>query len=682
MNTSNFYFQSKSLISLVLLIIFFHGNLSAQNKPNIIMILADDVGYDNITINGGESYSTPNIDSMARHGINFTHCESTPLCCTSRSIFLTGKYLNRNYSNWGYMNDSEKTIGNVMKNAGYTTEFFGKLQFQYSTQQMQDWGWDKHIAFELTEDTMAYRRYKNPVLRENGYRIPDSIMVGKYCDDVLTSRILDFIDSNKNKKPFFAFYSMSIGHDPFCPTPDDPEFAAWNPKSPSNPKYYPSMMKYMDKLVGIILNKLKTAGIANKTLVIFAGDNGTPATIFYNAHGDTNIQGEKGKTTEGGTHVPMIVYWPGHVQQGSTNDDLVDFADFLPTFAQAGGLIDLSGFGPLDGISFYPKILGRKGIKKKQLYCFYDPENFGKDSLKVWERDKSYKLYDSTGIAKSGKFFNIINDPEETSPLNDSQLTVKEKNIKNRFENILDTSYSWPDCPGITSPLAKKITSTSVTLSAIITSTGASSLIERGSCLSTNRQIFLSSNRLRDYNVQLGEYTVKRDSLKPETSYTYVVYAMNDNLSHSTGTVQGNFVTLSQPVLKQPCEFNVSENDSLVIANWNDAVFPSSGATKGGYVLIYSSTEPVIIENANGKAPETIASTGKTIVITSADLPGLPGKEIKFPALPNDRNYYFTLIPYTWNGISTETCNYLIDGAMKSKLSNIPIAVINKKEHH
>jgi arylsulfatase A len=619
---------------------------------------------------------------MARHGINFTHCESTPLCCTSRSILLTGKYLNRNYSNWGYMNAGEKTIGNVMKDAGYTTEIFGKLQFQYSPQQMQDWGWDKHILFELTEDTMAYRRYKNPVLRENGYRIPDSLMAGKYCDDVLTGRVLDFIDSNKNKKPFFAYYCMSIGHDPFCPTPDDPEFAAWNPKSPSNPKFYPSMMKYMDKLVGTILNKLKSAHIENKTIVIFAGDNGTPVSIFYNAHGETHIQGEKGKTMEGGTHVPMIVYWPGHVQQGSINDDLVDFADFLPTLAQAGRLKDLSGYGQLDGISFYPKILGRKGVKKKQLYCFYDPENLGKDSLKTWERNKDYKLYDSTGIAKSGKFYNIINDPEELSPLADDQLNTQEKRIKNRFENILDTSYSWPDCPGITKPTASKITSTTVTLSAVITSSGASALIERGSCLSTQRQIFLSSNRLRDYNVQLGKYTVKRTGLKPQTAYAYVVYAMNENLSHSTGTVQSKFTTLSQPALKQPTEFTISEEDTTYTASWDNAVFPSSGATKGGYVIVYSSAVPSIKKGANGNAPENIAANGKTIVVPSVALPTLPKTKIALSSLPKDRNYNFLLIPYTWDGHSAETYNYFISGALKARLSNIPFAMAEKKTNN
>jgi arylsulfatase A len=161
------------------------ANAAAQSqRPNIIFILGDDIGYDLLTVNGGESYSTPNLDSMARHGMNFTHCEASPLCNPSRFMFLTGKYNFRNYSNWGYMNESEKTIANVMHDSGYVTGMFGKLQLQYKNATMHNWGWDRHLVFSLTEDTVTFRRYKDPVLMDNGYRIPDSVTAGKYCDDI------------------------------------------------------------------------------------------------------------------------------------------------------------------------------------------------------------------------------------------------------------------------------------------------------------------------------------------------------------------------------------------------------------------------------------------------------------------------------------------------------------------
>ncbi len=122
---------SIKILIFFLVVLSSNTNILAQQKPNVIFILADDLGYDLLSVNGNKSYTTPNIDSMAHHGIIYT-CEGTPLCSPSRCMLLTGKYNFRNYSNWGYMNDSEKTFGNVMQDAGYKTGFFGKLQLPFS----------------------------------------------------------------------------------------------------------------------------------------------------------------------------------------------------------------------------------------------------------------------------------------------------------------------------------------------------------------------------------------------------------------------------------------------------------------------------------------------------------------------------------------------------------------------
>ncbi len=220
----DFYFNSKSFavktVAILLIFLNYQNNISAQEKPNVIFILADDVGYNLLSVNGSKSYTTPNIDSMAHHGINFTHCEGTPLCSPSRCMLLTGKYNFRNYSNWGYINDSEKTFGNVMQDAGYKTGFFGKLQLQFSPAIMQKWGFDTYDIFSLTEDSIQTRRYKSPTLIDNSGRVPETVTKDKYCDDILTDRICKFIDDNINQ-PFFAYYSMSLVHDPFSPTPED-----------------------------------------------------------------------------------------------------------------------------------------------------------------------------------------------------------------------------------------------------------------------------------------------------------------------------------------------------------------------------------------------------------------------------------------------------------------------------
>jgi hypothetical protein len=361
------------------------------------------------------------------------------------------------------------------------------------------------------------------------------------------------------------------------------------------------------------------------------------------------------------------------VQPGLVNDDLTDLTDFLPTLAQAGGLTNLSAYGQLDGLSFYPKMLGKAGKSKKQLYCFYDPENQNKDSLRIWERDKTYKLYDSTGIGKSGKFFNIMNDPKEVKPLDESKLTIKEKTIESNFQLILDTTYSWPDCPVVLNPFSTNITSSSVTIGATIISSGASVLTQSGTSLSTTDEIFLSSSRLIDTNVQPGQFIVTRTGLKPQANYNYIVYAMNNNVSHSTGSVKGVFKTLSRSALKQPTKFTAATNGDSLTVEWNDAVFPETGATKAGYVLLYSTTDPSVIENANGKAPEAIIANGEEIIIPSVKLPLLPPKKIRLP-LPVDSNYNFMLIPYTWDGISTATCNYFLKGSLKTKFVHQVIA--------
>ncbi|HYK45210.1 MAG TPA: sulfatase-like hydrolase/transferase, partial [Parafilimonas sp.] len=512
--------------------------VSQAQMPNIIFILGDDIGYYIPTVNGGQSYSTPNIDSMARHGMNFTHCEASPLCNPSRFMFLTGKYNFRNYSNWGYMSDSEKTVANLMHDAGYVTGMFGKLQLQYKYARMQKWGWDRHMIFELIEDTVKFRRYKNPVLMENGYRIPDSVTNGKYCDDILTQSILDFIDSNKSR-PFFVYYSMSIGHEPFSPTPDDPAFATWDPnQGVSAPVYFPSMVKYMDKKVGQILDKLRAAGLEGNTLVIYAGDNGTPVPIKFIANGIT-MQGEKGKTTEGGTHVPLILYWPGQIAEGGINDDLADFTDFLPTFAEVAKVADLSGYGTLDGASLFARINSHKNVKK-QLFFHFDPFPGGYDTLQRWARNKNYKLYDSTGSSKSGKFFNVANDVYETSPIPDSLLTANQLSTKQTLKHILDTVGTWPACPRLTNQFATNITSSSAVIGATIADAGASPLIDRGSNITTAKDgPYLSMNRLHAATVAVGTFSQKRSGLSPQKLYKFDLYAMNKNLSHSTGFAYG-----------------------------------------------------------------------------------------------------------------------------------------------
>ncbi len=654
----------------VLLTVFFTNCLNAQSpkKPNVIFILGDDIGFDSPTVNGGQSFSTPNIDSMARYGMNFTHCESTPLCSPSRMMLLTGKQNFRNYSNWGYMTDTAKTMGNLMKDAGYTTGFFGKLQLQCSSARMKNWGWDDYTVFEIDDDTIKNnQRYKSPNLIDNKGRVAESITKDQYCDDILTNRIRTFIDSNKTK-PFFIYYSMSIGHHPFCPTPDDPEYAAWDPsKGVSDTSFYPSMMNYMDKKVGQILTKLKSAGLDNNTIVFFAGDNGTDAEIVYKANG-VLVTGEKAQTLEGGTHVPLMAYWPKYIAPHSINDDLIDFTDFFPTFADLAGYKKLTKYGVLDGVSFCNRLFKKADSVRPYIFAHYDPHPGGPSVLNRWVRDKVYKLYDdSTGSKSSGKFFNIQLDKEEKHALKTNELTPAEVNLKSTFKHILDTSGSWPQGPLIQKAAASGVTNNSAVIAATIVNSGASRLIERGSTLSTRERPYYDSNRQKDPNIALGTFSQTRNSLMPQKKYFYSLYAMNANLSNSTAYAMDTFITLSNPVIKQPTSFTATDKACSVELAWNNAAFPSSGATKGGYVVVYATKAIVLNKNANGHPPAAVSTNPKNRIITIvSSLPKLPATSTTVSGLSKDSLYYFTLVPYTYDGTNDSTYNYLTDGALST----------------
>lgn len=636
--------------------------VNAQNKPNVIFILADDVGYNLLSVNGSKTYSTPNLDSMARHGMNFTHCESTPLCSPSRCMLLTGKYNFRNYSDWSYISDTAKTFGNVMHDAGYKTGFFGKLQLQFSNSLMANWGFDKYSVFELSDDTIRTRRYKSPTLVNNYGLLPDSIVQNKYCDDILTDEISSFIDSSHNQ-PFFVYYSMSLLHEPFTPTPFDSAYKNWNPDNKtSDTSFFHSMLKYLDYKVGVVINSLAKKGLDKNTIVIFCGDNGTPSGVYYDVD-SLAVEGGKSSTTESGTHVPMIAYWPGHINQGKTNDDLIDFTDFLSTFADISGNHNLSKFGKLDGLSFYSRLLGVEDTAKSQLFFHYC-SNPGLEKLYRWVRDKNYKLYDKTNN-NSYQFYNIKSDVNEAKPLNDSELTTEEKNIKKRFKNILDSMPDWDNRPVVKNAFVTDITSNSATINATITNSGSSDLIERGTNLmDVNDVPYYGQNKLADSIIAIGSFSQKRTKLVSQFEYAYTAYAKNSDQSNSTGYARGTFYTLSLPPVAQPTNLKACVDSTNITLSWNGAVFPVIGAAKRGYALYFSTDSIQLIDKPNGNNPSIINKNGNFIPVSIKVQPNMPDTFVRISNIDTKLSYHFLLIPYTRNITTDSTCNYLTQDAL------------------
>lgn len=422
----------------------------ASSKPNIILVLGDDVGYEIPTVDGGESYQTPNMDMMAAEGMRFNQMRASPLCSPSRFMLLTGKYNFRNYDKWGIMDTSNRTIANMLQDAGYATCVSGKWQLSggdvaihaLGFQDYMVWGpytseggSESGFATSLTGINGKGSRYKNPEIYTDSAYLPSSVTRGKYGDDFFTQFVLDFIDSNvAAKKPFFAYYPMCLVHPPFSPTPLDPEFATW--KSPtSDTAFFPSMVYYMDLKLGEIINHVKSLGIGSNTVIIYLGDNGTSGDITSIFNGQP-YPGGKSHTKENGTRVPLFVWWQGKVAAGSINNDLVDLTDFMPTLAGIANTPVPTTYGVLDGVSFAPRLTGLPGTPRAWTFCHYAPNLIKHpNTIKRWVQDSTYKLYDTTY-----RFYNVKLDPNEASPL--KKLTPQEQSIKDSFMQVLSTMHN------------------------------------------------------------------------------------------------------------------------------------------------------------------------------------------------------------------------------------------------
>lgn len=410
-------------------------------KPNVIFILADDFGYEIPTVNGGESYNTPNIDKIALEGMRFTQCYSAPMCCPTRSMLLTGKYCFRNYGNWGIMNPVEKTIGNMFKSNGYKTCYAGKWQLDGGGTRINSFGFENYVVwlpFEISPESDGGSRYKDPVLYTNNAFIPAEDTKDKYSEDIFTDSIISFMQRNKDNS-FFVYYSTNLVHAPVTPTPDQREFANWD-SDPDNsaPKFFPQMVEYLDKKVRLLMDETKKLNIDKRTIFVFAGDNGSPEGVVSRFNGQ-DIQGGKKETNSYGTHVPLIVYGPGLINTG-TNNDLVDFTDFIPTLAELTGIPAPTNLGILDGHSFAPQLKGGAGNPRDYIFCHHilDTSSPGVKPSR-WVQNKTYKLYeDNGGTYHNPGFYNIVTDPLEVNPIPDNALTTDELAIKNSFTDVLN----------------------------------------------------------------------------------------------------------------------------------------------------------------------------------------------------------------------------------------------------
>lgn len=404
---------------------------SAQAKrPNIILIMADDVGVDGFGCYGSATYKTPALDKLAATGVRFTHCYSQPLCTPSRVQIMTGRANYRNYTAFGTLSPEEHTFGHMFQNEGYDTCVVGKWQLAGRNVPEKgpgvtptEAGFDEYCVWQIME---RGSRYADPIIERKGHE--RETMTGKYGPDVFTNYLIEFI-SKPRENPFLVYFPMALVHNPFVPTPDSPEWAD-NPNE-NDKRYIADMIAYMDKIVGRIANQLDELGIAEDTLLMFTSDNGTNKAISSEMTDGRTIQGDKGEPTNAGTHVPLIARWKGVTPEGAVCDDLVSFDDVMPTMASATGAA-LPTDREIDGHGFLPQLKGEPGDPREWIVCYYDPQ-WGDREASFYARDKRHKLY------RNGKFYDLKSDPLEQNPIDVETGTDEAKSAHRRLTKAVNT---------------------------------------------------------------------------------------------------------------------------------------------------------------------------------------------------------------------------------------------------
>ncbi len=435
------------------------------DKPNIIYILADDLGYGDLSSYGQQKFTTPNIDKLAEEGMLFTqHYSGSTVCAPSRSALLTGMHTghtvvrgNKEIQPEGQypIPDNTYTLAEAMKKVGYVTGAFGKWGLGYpgSEGDPLNQGFDSFFGYNCQR--MGHNYYPRHLWANH-----DSLVLsenfgkkkGVYAPELIHEKTLDFIEVNK-EHPFFLYVASIIPHAELA-APEEvlskyrgkflPEKAYEGVDS--GPEYrlgpyesqkethaaFVSMVQILDGQVGEIMAKLDKLGIADNTIVIFTSDNG-PHTEggadpdYFDSNGP--FKGVKRDLYEGGIRVPMIVKWPGKVKAGSKTEQVSTFWDVFPTFTSIVG-----GDSPndIDGISFLPTLLGNEDQQEKHEYLYWEfHEKGGRQAV---------RMGDWKGVK-----YNVIKNPDAPIELYDLSTDVGESNnvaedhpeIVKKIEDIL-----------------------------------------------------------------------------------------------------------------------------------------------------------------------------------------------------------------------------------------------------
>ncbi|HOP77192.1 MAG TPA: arylsulfatase [Thermogutta sp.] len=453
---------------------------SKSRRPNIILILADDLGYGELGCYGQQKIKTPNLDRMAAEGMRFTQFYAgAPVCAPSRCVLMTGKHLGhaaiRDNSEvqpegqWP-LPAEEITIAEILKGCGYATAAIGKwgLGPPGSSGDPNAQGFDLFFGYNCQRHahnhypTWLYRNREKVALRNPEFpahqRFPEDAdpndpsayarYIGEdYAPDHMLAEALAFIRENRDR-PFFLYYATTVPHLALqVPRDSIQEYLGQFPETPylgdrgylpcfAPRATYAAMVSRLDRDVGKILEEIKQLGLDSDTLVIFTSDNGPTHgrgggledgvggsdSLFFQSAGPLN--GLKGSVFEGGLRVPMIARWLGKIPPGTVSDHVAVFYDFLPTFAE---IVSADVPAGIDGVSFLPTLLGRPEQQKTHDFLVWEFYGYGGQQAvrfgpwKAIRRD-CYKSLDGPLM-----LFNLENDPGETRDVSSEHPELVQK---------------------------------------------------------------------------------------------------------------------------------------------------------------------------------------------------------------------------------------------------------------
>jgi arylsulfatase A-like enzyme len=440
--------------SLLLNSVFSFNSVFGQQKPNVIFILADDLGYGDLSCYGQKTLKTPNIDALAKGGMKFTqHYAGSSVCAPSRCALMTGKHVGHtsvrgNQPKGQLIKPEETTLAEVFKNAGYKTALIGKWGMGNAPEPndpLQN-GFDYHYGYvnmwhaHNFYPEFLYRNAEKVSLNNKTGSIPKgnfpegvglASVRNQYAPDEFDRETLEFISKNQSN-PFFIYYAINTPHGNTEYKENGngmevPDTKAFDDKNWNNAeKSFAEMIRKLDESVGKIQAKLKELGIDKNTMIVFASDNGPHNesghdSKFFDSNGV--FKGSKRDMYEGGIRVPFIVNYPAKIKAGQTSKQVFAFWDFLPTACE---LTNQPVPQSLDGISYLPTLFGKPQTQKHQYLYWEFYEEGGKQAV-LWKNWKGIRLNTNDASKTRFELYNLNADIGETKDIAAQNLAIKEK---------------------------------------------------------------------------------------------------------------------------------------------------------------------------------------------------------------------------------------------------------------